>query len=91
MRHPSENFRDRRIIESPRFSKELREIQKDERRADEFIESAKLVLPSNPYIGQQLVPSHIWFLPISEAVGRAALYYRFDEDVIEFLSIKALK
>jgi hypothetical protein len=47
--------------------------------------------PWNPYAGYQLVPSRVWFLPIAEVIGRAALYYMFDDEVIVFLSIREVR
>lgn len=78
----------RTVIESDRFSRELHAVSSDNRRADEFVDNAKWLLARNPYAGHQLIPSHIWFLPIAERLGRAALYYRFDVVVVELLSIR---
>lgn len=80
----------RTIIESERFRNELTALVPTTRAADDFIDTAKWLLPWNPWAGYQLVPSKVWFLPIAELAGRAALYYAFDDENVVFLSIKAL-
>lgn len=81
----------RTVIDSVRFRKELHAVSSDSRRADEFVDNAKRLLARNPYAGYQSIPSHVWFLPIAERLGRAALYYRFDGEVVELLSIRPFR
>ena len=81
----------RTVIESERFRRELRGVVSDNRHADEFVDNAKWLPARNPYAGYQLIPAHIWFLPMAESLGRAALYYRFDEETVDLLSIRQFK
>jgi hypothetical protein len=61
----------RSIEKTERFERELASIHDDIRRCDEFVTNAEFLLSVNPYAGFQLIPSHVWFLPIAEALGRA--------------------
>lgn len=73
-----------------RFEDELAAIHGNLRRGDEFVANAEFLLAVNPFAGFQLIPSHVWFLPVAEAFGRAAIYYTFNAENVWFLSIRAV-
>ena len=87
----------REIVEEPRFASELAALLPDARRADEFIDGAKWVLIRDPFKGKRISISKVWFLPIAEipetdedppGILPVILYYTFDDDYVNFLSIQ---
>jgi len=83
----------REIVEEHRFAEELQAIEKDARKADEFVDGAKWVLSREPRTGTRIGKTHVWFLPIAESqlVDPVVLYYTFDDDAVYFLSIRITK
>lgn len=81
--------RQRTIVETKQFRKELRRIEPNPVHADELIDGAKWVLSRDPYRGVQLAPrSKVWFLAMDPPKARpVGLYYTFDDDTVHFLSI----
>ena len=79
----------RTIIRSHQFEDELKKIEKEAKRADEFVEGAEFVLCREPTIGTQIGNTHVWFLPVAQSatVSPVVLYYTFDDDRVIFLSI----
>jgi hypothetical protein len=61
-------------------------IERDVRRADEFLEGAETILSRQPESGYQLEDSSVWF--VAGHTVDLALYYAFDEDHVYFLSIQ---
>lgn len=88
MNEPPQKFRE--IVEAPRFAAELKAIEKNVRRADEFVDGVKWVLSRDPRAGTQIDKTRVFFIPIAEsaAVGPAVLFYTYDDDHIYFLSIR---
>jgi hypothetical protein len=80
----------REIIEERRFSFELQALIPNAERADEFVDGAKWVLCRNPETGRRIGNSHVWFLPMEEMPDHLpiVLYYAFDDDCVNFLSIQ---
>ena len=80
----------REIIEEPRFAFELAALIPKAQRADEFIDGAKWTLSRDPFSGRRIGNSHVWFLPMEEIPGLLpiVLYYTFDDDYVNFLSIQ---
>ena len=75
----------RSVVESQRFAEELQKLRSDPVRADDFMDGAKWVLSRKPEIGTKIGKS-VWFLPM--AIGNAVIYYTFDEDQVDLLSIQ---
>jgi hypothetical protein len=73
------------IIENAQFADELKEIESDSLRADEFMEGAIQVLCRKPTLGT-LTGKNVWFLPM--VGGKVVLYYTFDDDHVYLLSIQ---
>lgn len=80
----------RTIVRMPRFDGELAVLRGNLQRGDEFVANAEFLLAANPFAGYQLIPSHVWFLPLAERFGRAAIYYTFSEESVWLLSIRAM-
>ena len=87
----------REIVEEHRFRDELAVLLSDARRADEFIDGAKWVLSRDPFKGRRIGTSKVWFLPMEEipetrvgppGILPVILYYTFDDDYVNFLSIQ---
>ena len=80
----------REIIEEHRFAFELQALIPRAQRADEFIDGAKWVLSRDPFRGKRLGSSHVWFLAMDELEDHLPiiLYYTFDDDHVNFLSIQ---
>ncbi len=81
----------RTIIEEKRFKDELRNIEPNARRADEFIDGAKWILCRNPEAGTRLSDNPpIYFLPIADiqSLPRLVLYYTFNSNHVVFLSLQ---
>jgi hypothetical protein len=85
------------IVEEHRFASELAALLLNARRADEFIDGAKWVLSRDPFKGKRISTSNVWFLPIAEipesdenppGILPVVLYYTFDDDYVNFLSIQ---
>ena len=76
----------RTIIRDKRFEREMAEIERNVRRADEFLEGAEIILSREPERGCPLEGSNVWF--ISGHTVDLALYYTFDEDYVYFLSVQ---
>jgi hypothetical protein len=79
----------RTIIESHRFSLELKEIIKDFAAADDFVFGVKHRLARSPQDGKRIGESHVWFLPMVKQPNLmpVVLYYTFDEESVILLSI----
>jgi hypothetical protein len=79
----------RQIVEEPRFVAELKAIEHDTRKADEFIDAAKWVLSREPEAGTRIGNTHVFFLPVanSPVVDQVVLYYTYDSESVYFLSI----
>lgn len=75
------------IVEEPRFERELKAIEADAIRADEFVDGAKAVLARNPQIGTK-VGERVWFLPMARAT--VAIYYTFDDTAVYLQSIQVV-
>jgi len=82
-------FKLREIVKEPQFEDELRELESDQLRADEFVEGAEFVLSRNPEYGTH-IGKHVWFLPMwSVSKGKSvSLYYAFDNDRVFLLSLR---
>jgi hypothetical protein len=80
----------RTIIEEHRFTFELAAIIKDAKRADEFVDGSKWLLARTPEKGTRISTSHVWFLPTKNILGilPVVIYYTFDEDCVNLLSIQ---
>lgn len=81
----------RSIVKEASFEEDLRGIEPDAKRADEFIEGAEWVLSRNPTIGTQVNPnSCVWFLPTTEtsSVMPLVVYYTFNEERVHLLSVQ---
>lgn len=80
----------REIIEEHRFTLELAALFPKAQRADEFIDGAKWTLSRDPFSGRRIGNSHVWFLSIEQIAGilPIILYYTFDDDYVNFLSIQ---
>jgi hypothetical protein len=76
----------RTIIRDKRFERELAEIERNVRRADEFLEGAETILSREPERGCQLDDSSVWF--IAGHTVDLAIYYTFDADNVYLLSIE---
>ena len=77
----------RTVICDPRFDAELRQIESDVQKADDFIEGAERILSRSPESGHCLGPqAHVWFL--SGHTVDAAIFYTFDENNVYLLSIR---
>jgi hypothetical protein len=79
----------RTIVESHRFSLELKEIIKDAPAADDFVFGVKHRLARSPQDGKRIGESHVWFLPMVKQPNLmpVVLYYTFDEESVILLSI----
>jgi len=81
----------REIVEHDRFREELAALEKDAKKADEFIDGAKWVLTRGPSLaGTMIGKGPVWFLPIADSpiIDAVVLYYAFDDDHVYFLSIQ---
>ena len=80
----------REIIEEPRFAFELQALIPSAKRADEFIDGTKWTLSRDPFSGKRISNSHVWFLPMEDipSLLPVVLYYTFDNDYVNFLSIQ---
>jgi hypothetical protein len=81
----------RSIIKEHRFEEELRAIEPDARRADDFVEAAEWTLSRAPIVGKQVAPeSCVWLLPMNDVSDSPPLdlYYTFDDERVYFLSIQ---
>lgn len=80
----------REIVEEHRFAEELRAVEKDARRADEFIDGAKWVLSRDPNQGTRIGKTHVYFLPVADSpiTDPVVLYYTFDDEHVYLLSIQ---
>lgn len=77
----------RTIVRDARFEAEMREIEGNVQKADEFLLGAETVLSRKPNTGQHLgAGSHVWFLPGYTA--DLAIYYTFDDERVYLLSIR---
>jgi hypothetical protein len=78
----------RTIIRDARFEQEMAVIEKNVRRADEFLEGTETILSREPECGYQLENSNVWF--VAGHTVDLALYYTFDEDNVYLLSIEKI-
>jgi hypothetical protein len=84
------NQRYRTIIECELFEEQLKAIEPDARRADEFVDGAKWILCRCPQSGIQIGPDvPVWYFVTQEGVApySLVLYYTFDNDQVWLLSI----
>lgn len=81
----------RTIIESSHFVRDLKEIEKSVKRADDFLAGVKVILAVAPYKGRQIPNSAIWTLSMSKIAEEKSvtLYYTFNDDQVLLLSITA--
>jgi hypothetical protein len=79
----------RTIVRDPKFEEELRAIEADVHRADEFVMGAETILSRFPESGFPIEGSQVWF--ICGHTVDAAIYYAFDSDHVYFLSIEKAK
>jgi hypothetical protein len=79
----------RTVVFDERFERDLAAIERNVRRADEFVEGAVTILSREPESGCLLEGSQVWF--ICGHTVDAALYYTFDDDHVYFLSIEKTK
>lgn len=85
-------MRPRDAIYTERFEDELRAIESNARRADEFLRGAEWTLCREPTAGTRLRrESDVWFLPMAETPTSEVLnvYYTFNDETVFFLSIVA--
>ncbi len=81
-------FRD--IVRTDRFERELKKIEDDPLRADEFTEAVEWTLARNPASGTQISEDPpIWFIPMVDLPlgSSVAIYYTFDNNKVWLLSI----
>jgi hypothetical protein len=80
----------REIVEEAQFATELKAIEKNARKADEFIDGAKWVLCREPRAGIRIGKTHVFFMPIADSpvVDPVVLFYTYDADHVYLLSIK---
>ena len=81
-------FRD--IARTERFERELQDIEKNPRRADEFTEAVEWTLARDPSSGTQISENpSIWFIPMVDIRNGSsvAIYYTFDRNKVWLLSI----
>ena len=73
-----------------RFDRELREIEPDAIRADDFVFDAVWTLCRNPLTGTQLGQSDVWFFPMRDLSDSPPLiiYYTFNKTNVHFMSIQ---
>jgi hypothetical protein len=76
----------RTIIRDKRFEQEMATIERNVRRADEFMEGAETILSRQPESGFPLEQTNVWF--IAGHTVDLALYYTFDENNVYLLSIQ---
>ena len=79
----------RTVVQSHRFTEELKAIERSAQRSDEFIEGVEWYLSRCPEVGTQLGQTDVWFLPTNDSATMTSLviYYTFDEDRVLLLSI----
>jgi hypothetical protein len=81
----------RTIVETEQFASELQDLVPNARRADEFIDAAKILLSRHPHQGHPIsLDPPVYFLPInhSKTVTDVVLYYTFTSTEVFFLSIR---
>lgn len=79
----------RTVIESERFTRELKYLFDDPVRADEFVESVKIALAREPDLAEAICLHEkppLWFVPCSSC-DDIVIYYTFDENEVTLLSI----
>lgn len=80
----------RDIVRTERFERELREIEENPRRADEFTEAVEWALARDPSSGTQIEDDPpIWFIPMADTLddSSVAIFYTFDDQVVWLISI----
>ena len=77
------------IVEEDYFRLQLKRIQPDAKRADEFIDGVKWVLSRDPTMGIQ-VSDTVWFIAMADSPENISvnLYYTFNESHVYFLAIE---
>lgn len=81
----------RDIVETDKFREQLKALEPNARRADEFIDGTKWVLAKNPRAGRSAYPGKsVRIIPVSDGanVDPMAIYYSFDSERIYLLSIE---
>lgn len=83
----------RTIVHDLLFGELLAEIERDEKRLDEFVSGIEWVLCRKPEIGHK-VTDNVWFIPAFPAKWMKHdynVYYTFTDDTVYLLSIKIAK
>lgn len=83
----------REVIYFKSFEKDLRAIDSDAKRSDEFIRGAEWTLCRYPRFGTQVAADpDVWFLPIFDTTDGPSviLYYTFNDRYIGLLSIQLI-
>lgn len=80
----------RSVQYEPEFESELRAIEADFFRADEFIQGAEWTLSRDPQYGTRIGSSDVWFLPLArwKNLPAAVIYYTFSDTMVFMLSIQ---
>ena len=76
------------IVEEDRFRDELAALRPNPVRADEFVDGVKNFVCKDPADGKK-IGDNMWFLPMR--ISNLAVYYRFNEDYVYLLSIRAVE
>lgn len=78
------------IVYTSRFDEEMRELQPDDRLADDFIFGVDFVLARNPHVGARIGDSDIWCVARVDTRHERVLhvYYSFDSCRVYLISIK---
>ncbi len=81
----------RDVIQEHQFDEELRKIESNARRADEFVFAAIWQLSRNPREGKQRDDDrNVWGFPIPDHPGHppVTIYYTFNNETVWLLSIR---
>jgi hypothetical protein len=81
----------RGIIHEHEFEEQLARLIVDPEQADDFIAAAEEILSVNPRRGMPAEESEeVWYLVMFPVRGRRiSLFYTFDEETVNFISIRA--
>lgn len=79
----------RTVVRDPRFEAEMKQIERNVEKADEFLRGAETILSRKPEAGHHLGgDSLIWFVP-GHTVD-LSIYYTFDDENVYLLSIRKI-
>ena len=81
----------REVFHQPQFEKELREIESDIKRVDEFVRGAEWQICRDPESGKMVEGApNVWGVPITDIPDQPplVLYYTFNDRFIWLISIK---